>query len=441
MDTGERETLCSRLWGRFKGQPVRGLRAESAAQLAPRDVINDATSYGVQIHTADVAPGTLYWQAVKVHHLTPEENGGNHHIYLDVFDPTLGGEPYGGRVQGARLRVTWDGGEQIVTVDKPANEPGTNFPMWKWQVCAVECLGLSGQDLPSDRVTGMHTGHPDEGSGNTLFHHSFHVTFVKTQAATQVYTDSVIYGVIHNAAGRTAVLTRGGTEVARQSLGADEAYRFEGLGAAEYVIGVEGTDFRSTATQVNGRDQVQLNLTLVLKQSAISGKVQNGAGREVALLKETTEVARQTVAEDETYRFADLAAGVYRVSIPGTQVVSGPLTVNGTDQATADLVAPAADKPLEHYVLFGSVDLPATRANLLLAQDYLLAFAPAFGFSAAEAQSASAVTIIAKQDEVGAEVEQQLVAAGASVQRIAGTAEAVAAALAARISEGRAFGD
>jgi len=246
--------------------------------------------------------------------------------------------------------------------------------------------------------------------------------------------------VIHNAAGRTAVLSRGGTEVARQSLGADEAYRFEGLGAGEYVIAVEGTDFRSAVTQVNGRDQVQLNLTLVLQQSAISGKVQNGAGREVALLKETVEVARQTVAADESYRFAGLAAGVYRVSIAGTQVISGPLTVNGTDQATADLVAPAAGKPLEHYVLFGPVDLPATRANLLLAQDYLLAFAPAFGFSAAEARSAGAVTIIAKPDEVGAEVEQQLVAAGASVQRIAGTAGAVAAALAARIGAGRAFG-
>lgn len=439
MDTGERDTLYHRLLGRFKGQPARAFRAEAAAQLAPRDVVNDATSYGVQIHTADVAPGTVYWQAVQVHHLTPEENGGNHHIYLDVFDPSLGGEPFGGRVQNARLRVTWDGGEQIVTVDKPANEPGTNFPMWKWQVCAVECLGLSGQELPSDRVTGLHTGHPDEGAGNTLFHHSFKVTFVKAQAAAQVYTDSVIYGVIHNGAGRTALLTRGETEVARQSLGADEAYRFAGLGAGEYFIRIEGTSFRSAATQVNGRDQVQLNLTLTLQQSTIAGKVHNGAGREVALLKETIEVARQAVAADETYRFADLAAGVYRVSIPGTQVVSGPLTVNGTDTATADLVAPAPDKPLEHYVLFGPVDQAATRANLLLAQDYLLAFQPAFGFSAVEARSASAVTIIAKREEVGAEIEQQLVAAGATVQRIAGTAGAVAAELAARIRAGRAF--
>ena len=59
--------------------------------------------------------------------------------FLEAGAPALDGAA---RVNGARLRVTWDGGEQIVTVDKPANEPGTNFPMWKWQVCAAEALGL-----------------------------------------------------------------------------------------------------------------------------------------------------------------------------------------------------------------------------------------------------------------------------------------------------------
>jgi len=157
------------LVGWLRGQ--RDVKPSQKVSLAPQEVVNDAASYGVQIQPANVKPGALYWQVARIHHLTPQENGGNHHIYLDVLDPALGGAPYGGRVETARLRVTWDGGEQIVTVDKPANEPGTNFPMWKWQVCAVECLGLAGQELPSDRVTGLHTGHPDEAAGNTLFHH------------------------------------------------------------------------------------------------------------------------------------------------------------------------------------------------------------------------------------------------------------------------------
>ena len=428
------------LVGWLRGQrDVKPSQAQKVS-LAPQEVVNDAASYGVQIQPANVKPGALYWQAVRIHHLTPKENGGNHHIYLDVLDPALGGAPYGGRVEAARLRVTWDGGEQIVTVDKPANEPGTNFPMWKWQVCAIECLGLAGHELPSDRITGIHTGHPDEAAGNTLFHHSFHVTYVKVQAAEQVYTDSVIYGVIHNGSGRTALLLQGGKEIARKALGVDETFRFAGLGAGEYVIAVEGTDFRSAPTRVNGRDQVQSNLTLTLRESTISGRVTNGAGKTVALLKETVEVATQVVAANETYRFTELEAGTYRVVIAGTQVASEALNLNGTNAATVNLVAPAPGKPITHYVLFGPSDRPRTRANLLLAQDFIVAFTPAFGFSAEEAGAASSVTIIGTPEEVSADTEKPLVDGGATVQRITGNAGEVAAALAARIKAGRAFG-
>jgi hypothetical protein len=130
--------------------------------------INDAAAYSVTIVPADATEGATYWRAVRVHHLTPEENQGRHHIFLDALDEA------GHRVSGAQARVTWPGGEQTLTVDKPLGEPGTNFPMWKWQICAVEMLGL-----PSDRVENLHTGHPDEppGQGNTLFHHSFEVVF------------------------------------------------------------------------------------------------------------------------------------------------------------------------------------------------------------------------------------------------------------------------
>jgi hypothetical protein len=430
----------SGILGKLKGKrDVQAGHSPEAAVAAPREVVNDATGYGVQIQPANVAPGAWYWQATRVHHLTPQENGGNHHIYLDARDGT-GGGPDGARVSGARLRVTWEGGEQIVTIDKPANEPGTNFPMWKWQVCAVECLGLPGHELPSDRVTGLHTGHPDEAPGNTLFHHSFHVTFVKTKAAERVYTDSVIYGVIHNGAGRTALLLKDGKEVARQGLAVDEAYRFAGLGAGEYMVALEGTDLKSAPARMNGRDQLQLDLTLVLKQSAIKGRVRNGAGRTVALLKNGGEIATQLVGADETFRFAGLPAGTYRVTVAGTNVASGELKVDGVNEAAAELVAPAEGKAIQHYLLLGPVDSPRTRAHLLLAQDYILAFKPALGFSAAEARSAGSVTIVGGPQDVGAETEAELRAGGAAVQRIGGTVAEVAAALAARIAAGRAFG-
>ena len=428
------------LVGWLRGQRDAKPAPTQTASLAPREVVNDATGYGVQIQPASVEPGALYWQAVRVHHRTPQENGGNHHIYLDVLDPTLGDAPDGGRVTAARLRVRWDGGEQLVTVDKPTSEPGTNFPMWKWQVCAVECLGLPGQELPSDRITGLHTGHPDEAPGNTLFHHSFHVTYVKAKAAEQVYTDSVIYGVIHNGSGRTALLLKGEQEIARKALGVDETFRFAELGAGEYGIAVEGTDFRSTITQVNGSDHVQLNLTLDLRESTISGRVTNGAGRTVALLKDTVEIATEVVAADETYRFTGLEAGTYRVVISGTQVASEALSLNGANAVTADLVAPAPGKSITHYVLFGPSDRPRTRTNLMLALDYISTFTPMFGFNPEEAGASSSVTIIGTLDEVSADAEKQFVADGATVQRITGSAEQVADALAARIKAGRAFG-
>jgi len=420
------------------GSPV--LPAE-AVSTAPRDVVNDAQGYGVAIEPATVAPGAWYWQAVRVHHLTPEENGGSHHIFLDILDSATAPNPGspGGRVFGARARIAWDGGEQIVTVDKPLNEPGSNCPMWKWQVCEGVALGLPGGELASDRVTGMHTGHPDEATGNTLFHHSFSVTFLKVRTPDVVYADSVIYGVIHNAAGRTAQLLRAESVVASQVVASDETFRFTDLGGGEYVVAVDGTQLRSTPVRVNGQDQAHLDLTLVLAESVISGHIHNGTGRTLWLTRDGAQIATLPVAADETYRFAGLTAGTYRVAVAGTQVVSSPITLTGTDTAAVDLIAPAAGQSLAHYVLFGPADQSASRAYLLLAQDYLLAFEPSFGFRVEEAAGAGMVTILAGLDAVDAEAEGHLAAAGIAVQRIAGSVAEIAAALAARVASGKPF--
>ena len=440
MTTSKGGNIFGRLLGRREGRIEDELASGGAAALSgPHEVFNDATGYSVQIQPASLPAGTLYWQAARVHHLTPDENSGNHHIYADVCDGAADSGEYGARVNGARLRVTWDGGEQVIAVDKPANEPGTNFPMWKWQVCTIECLGAPGQDLPSDRVIGIHTGHPDEAPGNTLFHHSFGVTFVKAQAAEQVYTDSAIYGVIHNSSNRTALLSKDGQEVARKTLTADETFRFPGLGAGDYVVEIEGTDFKSAATRVNGRDQVVLDLTLVLHQSAISGKVRGGAGRTLCLSKGSIEVAKQVVSPEEAYSFEGLDAGAYRVSLQGAQVASEVLNLDGLNSATAELVAPSEGRPIQHYVLFGPNDNPRTRAALLLALDYILAFRATFGFSPAEALSAASVTIIGSEEDISVDTGEHLASLGATVQRIAGTTEEIAAALEGRITSGRAF--
>jgi hypothetical protein len=94
---------------------------------------------------------------------------------------------------------------------------------------------------------------------------------------------------------------------------------------------------------------------------------------------------------------------------------------------------------LTHYVLFGPPEQPATAVNLRLAQDYLLAFTPAFGFHPGEAAAARAVTIVAETAAVSEQVEAGLVAVGAKVQRICGTPAEVARALARRVAGGQAF--
>jgi hypothetical protein len=60
-----------------------------------------------------------------------------------------------------------------VALDKPDPEPMGNIPMGQGQTVTVWVAGAG----PSDRVSGLSTTHPDEASGNTLYHHSFLVVW------------------------------------------------------------------------------------------------------------------------------------------------------------------------------------------------------------------------------------------------------------------------
>jgi len=131
----------------------------------------DIANYGASIERANVPPGTAYWKVVKAYHLTGAENGGNHNIYADVLRAD------GTRWYGAQVRQLWPGGDALAVVEKPPEEPGTNVPMWISGVYGIEAVGM-----PSDRVVGLHTKHPDEESGNTTGHHSFMVVFQETVA-------------------------------------------------------------------------------------------------------------------------------------------------------------------------------------------------------------------------------------------------------------------
>ena len=139
---------------------------------------------------ADVAEGETYWRVIGVHHLTPEENRGNHSVHLDALDEA------GQRLQGTPVwaRYAWEGGDQNeaprVALDGPSSEPGGNIPMMVRQVVTVLISGRSpNANEPSDRVENLHTQHPGEHgqlneSWNSIGHHSFYIVFQRTRKVT-----------------------------------------------------------------------------------------------------------------------------------------------------------------------------------------------------------------------------------------------------------------
>lgn len=141
---------------------------------------NAAEKYGVQIESLPASElttvGTPYWRVIGVHHLTGLENMSNHHVFCDVLDED------GWRINGARLRLNQGNGSPVfAAIDKPTNEPGTNFPMFKEMRASVSVTWPSDASLPSETVTGLRIDHADEEVGNTWGHHSFYVVFQKAK--------------------------------------------------------------------------------------------------------------------------------------------------------------------------------------------------------------------------------------------------------------------
>jgi hypothetical protein len=132
----------------------------------------DCAKYSVSVN---VLAGTMY-RCIGVHHLTPDENMGNHNIYVDVLDES------GKRVKNAVVNWNWVGqkaSEQSppVVLDKPASEPGGNIALGAGQIVTVWVSGGT-----SDVIANLRTDHPDEGAGNTRYHHSFYVVWQRGKA-------------------------------------------------------------------------------------------------------------------------------------------------------------------------------------------------------------------------------------------------------------------
>lgn len=153
--------------------------------------MNLATEYGITIEPIYAAGP--HWRVKTVRHLSPSENRGKHHLYVDVMDS------YGLRVFDDRLRIAWlthegDSAADYTRLDKPDSpiELGdgnvglsTSMTLTAWIHDGV---------FQSERVTGIHTRHPDERGPagqlwNSYGHHSFYVCFERIEGAVLPPTD------------------------------------------------------------------------------------------------------------------------------------------------------------------------------------------------------------------------------------------------------------
>ncbi len=148
-----------------------------------RELLNLAEKYDISIKWATPKPGEYYWKLIGLHHLFPLENTGRHNIYIEMLDEN--GNPVRDRNYFLEKNITQFPKETIM-MDKPANEPFTNIPMFKGNTLSVKILGESSNsnDL-SDEVVNLHSAHPDEALPNgelhnTLYHHSFYLVYRKT---------------------------------------------------------------------------------------------------------------------------------------------------------------------------------------------------------------------------------------------------------------------
>lgn len=134
---------------------------------------NDAQDYVVKLTNV---PGSPY-EAVGVHHLTPEENRGGHTVFVEILDK------YGLRSTDQAIEFYKGVKVEFVRLKTNPNEI-TDLPLWYNDTLSIWHREGGG-------VTGMHTRHPDERTedgdlGNSIGHHSFYVLFKERGSAPRI---------------------------------------------------------------------------------------------------------------------------------------------------------------------------------------------------------------------------------------------------------------
>ncbi len=391
--------------------PVEALtNAEPAmaeeSQTSESDPVNLASQYGVSVEPV-VAQQDLerYWQVRRVRHLTPEENEGRHHIFVQAHFAE--NSPHA----DATVRITWDGGSQDFALTRNQRTPILSFAMFTWQTCDVGMV-----DAQSERVTGLTANHPDElneqgeRAGNTLFHHSFLVEF---EERVVVHKDSRIFGQITNGADLTLQLLADGEVLGSGEIPQSGAFRFNSVPAGTFVVQVTDPDTDEVVVQskpvtLDGVNAIEVNLEIA-----------------------PPSVVENTAPAVDPVDLTPLPESEEKVPLPNlVPPMSTP--VPSQTPVTREPHPPVASgyaKSIDHYILFGPRDHFATKAYLPLLMGHLLESNATFGFNPDEALHARRVTILASPDVLPATLDENLQQHGIVVTRAYGDLERIRAVI------------
>jgi hypothetical protein len=270
------------------------------------------------------------------------------------------------------------------------------------------------------------------------------VVFQRTHKAT-TQLNGVIQGRIERGQGFKVRLLKNGSLVGEKQVDSSLTFEFRDLAAGLYRLEVIGAEISQDNIRIDpGQEVVNINLAIPIPDdSVILGRVENGAGKTLLLIKEGNIISRFRIPVSGEYRFPDLAAGVYSLQLFESNIRQDNISLDGSNSREINLVVPVsqpeiADKTISHYLLFGPPGSRGRQTNLILAMDYMLAFSVTVGFSVEEAKQAQRVTIIG--EGISAADRQAIQDSGSEVEAIAGDAYDIEAKLIARIKAGRAFG-
>jgi hypothetical protein len=393
--------------GQDKAMPAAATAAQPADPNLQWDT--DLDTLKVSLTPAGAAPGASYWRLIKADY--DASASGHNTAYCEVLDEN------GARIVGQKLTMTWPGASGSATTEnKPAPEFAANFGIGGSYnpKDGPGSYAISVDGLPSDRVTGL--GRP--GGHDAVFY----LTWRRSAAGTGM-SKSVIRGmVVGGQAGQAVTLKVSGGQARQATLDGAGAYSFSGLPAGTYSVDVGGASLPNLT--VDGTASLDAPLIDIRPRgSVIKGTVHKATG-EPAVGSKATLTSTGTHQENVTdksgaYQFASLLAGSYTIEVAGLVQTA---RVNGRDTATADfqLQPEQPRKPIAQFLLFGQPQQVGTRANLLLAEDYILKFTPAVGFNVDEATLAANVIIVGDIQAVSAADEEKLKASGCQVTRLGG---------------------